>query len=102
MKYNRDITQAMQEVREELLIAVQKFPPMHSAHEGFAVIHEEFDELKAEIWKNPERRDIEAMHAEAVQLAAMCVRLMVDITLPALQESHEAARRLEKAEKGEE
>lgn len=89
MIYNPDMAQAMQEVREELLSAVQKFPPMHSAHEGFAVIHEEFDELKAEVWKSPKKRDIEAMHAEAVQLAAMAIRLMVDITLPALQEARE-------------
>lgn len=89
MSYNPDMAQAMQEVREELLSAVQKFAPMHSAHEGFAVIHEELDELWEEIKKSPKKRDIEAMHAEAVQVCAMSMRFLLDITLPALQEARE-------------
>ena len=35
-------------VEIELAAANERFPPFHSAHEGWAVILEEVDELKAE------------------------------------------------------
>jgi len=51
----------------------------HSAHEGFAVLLEEVDELKAEVWKSPKRRDYAAMRTEAIQIAAMALRFLVDV-----------------------
>ena len=36
-------------VDKELAAANERFPPFHSAHEGWAVILEEVDELKAEV-----------------------------------------------------
>ena len=72
----------LNEVRDELLAARERYGPMHSAHEGFAVILEELDELKAEVWKSPTKRDWAAMRAEAVQLAAMSVRFLMDVCEP--------------------
>ena len=59
--------------------AAAKWPPFNSAHEGLAVIMEEFDELKAHVWTNQKKRDLDAMRAEAVQLAAMAMRFVADI-----------------------
>jgi len=48
-----------------------------SAHEGYAVILEELDELKAEVWKQFHDRD--AMKREAIHVAAMAMRFVLDI-----------------------
>jgi hypothetical protein len=82
----RNITQRTEDaivmVREEHRIAVFQHAPFHSAHEGIAVIEEEFDELKDEIWKKRERRDPSKLLKEAAHLAAMGLRFMVDIAMP--------------------
>lgn len=69
------------DVRGELTRAA-KHPPFNSAHEGYAVILEEMDELKEHVWKKQHSRDIVAMRAEAIQVAAMAVKFiqMVDAT----------------------
>lgn len=66
------------EIIVELGYAQSRFPPFNSAHEGFAVILEEVDELKAEVWKSPSNRDMMAMRREAIQIAAMAMRFMHD------------------------
>lgn len=50
-----------------------------SPPEAIGVILEEFEELKEEIKKRPERTDWLAMEREAKHLAAMCVKLIVSI-----------------------
>jgi len=69
------IQKVMQEVTEEYKRAASKFAPMHSAHEGWAVIKEEFDELWNAIMKN----DAVNMHEEAVQVSAMGIRFLIDV-----------------------
>jgi hypothetical protein len=69
-------------VRLELIHACEKFDPMASAHEGYAVILEELDELW-ELVKRDRGRDSAAL-AEAVQIAAMAVRYVIDLE-PALR-----------------
>lgn len=68
------------EIFAEWDFASKKFGPFHSSHEGFAVLHEEFDELKAEVWKNGTKHpDRDAnMRKEAVQVAAMALRFLTD------------------------
>ena len=72
------------DVREELFAAMKGNTPMASLHEGYAVLLEEVDELKAEVWKNPrkhpERR--EKARKEAIQVAAMAIRLIYDVLEP--------------------
>lgn len=63
----------------ELRRAKRLFAAFHSEHEGFAIILEELDELKAEIWKNQSKRDRAAIRKEAVQLAAMAMRFVDDL-----------------------
>jgi|GEM_PF-5944413 len=51
--------------------------PLRSAHEGYAVILEELDELWEEIKRKD--RDKKRMRAEAVQVAAMATRFLIDV-----------------------
>ena len=67
-------------VGSELVNAREKWGPFNSAHEGFAVINEEFDELKAHVWTNQKRRDLEAMQKEAIQLAVRFAEEVCDET----------------------
>jgi hypothetical protein len=69
----------MDEIAAELRTAQSMFPAFHSAHEGYAVILEELDELKAHVWTKDCNRDIMAMRREALQVAAMAVRFIRDI-----------------------
>lgn len=81
-----DLRKALEQVSDELAAARRKFPDFHSAHEGFAILKEEVDELWAEVKRPsldspgvvhiPSRRD--AMRAEAIQVAAMAIRFIMD------------------------
>ena len=72
-----DGLQAVNEVVSEFRRASNLHPKFNSAHEGYAVILEEVDELKAEVWKR--HHDPELMRKEAVQVAAMALRFLVDV-----------------------
>lgn len=67
------------EAAAETLMAMEKFPTFNSAHEGFAVLLEEVDELKFHVWTNQKRRDIESMRKECIQIAAMALRFAHEI-----------------------
>lgn len=64
---------------EEAWSAAQRFPGFNSAHEGFAVLAEEVDELWDHVKAKQGARDVEAMRKEAVQVAAMALRFIVDV-----------------------
>lgn len=68
---------AINEAAAELSHAIRKFGPMRGAHEGYAVILEELDEL----WEEIKRREIDAvaMRKEAIQVAAMALRFVADV-----------------------
>jgi len=53
--------------------------PFNSAHEAYAVILEELDELWDEIKLKRENRDRILMEDEAIQIAAMAMRFIVDV-----------------------
>ena len=81
LEYLEDLAQDLQEeIYNEWLQASLTHGAFNSSHEGFAVLHEEFDELKAEVWKNgakhPDRNDL--MRKEAIQVAAMALRFLTD------------------------
>lgn len=59
--------------------ALEVYPPMNTAHEGWAVIMEELEELKQEVFKKPSQVSKEEMKKEAVQVAAMAIRFITDI-----------------------
>lgn len=68
------------EVRDELGYALAKFPPFHSAHEGWAVIREELDELWTEVRANQSVSGRnQRMRREAIQVAAMAIRFVLEL-----------------------
>jgi hypothetical protein len=72
-------TLAAEQALAEASTAAAKWPPFNSAHEGFAVLLEEVDELKAHVWTNQKKRNLDEMRAEAIQVAAMAIRFAVDV-----------------------
>lgn len=99
VKDNSNLRQfyAMAEIRDavvaELATALDEFPPMASYHEGYAIILEEVDELKKEVWKSKTdawyksrgystvpKEPKERMRAEALQIAAMAMRFALELT----------------------
>lgn len=63
---------------EECMAARGKFPPMNSPHEGFAVLLEEVEELKAHVWTKQRLRKLKLMRKEAIQVAAMALSFAAD------------------------
>jgi len=74
-----NVNEVLNLVDEEVSGAMINWPPFNSAHEGYGVLAEEFDELWEHVKTNQKRRDIDAMRKEAIQVAAMAVRFAVEI-----------------------
>jgi hypothetical protein len=68
------------EIREEALAATLRYPPFHSAHEGYAIIKEELDELWTEV--KAKDQNVARMREEAMQVGAMALRFMVEVCGP--------------------
>jgi hypothetical protein len=66
------------EALAELIRATELHAPMHSPHEGLAVIWEEFEELKEHVWQDAGRSS--GAREEALQLAAMAMRYVLDLS----------------------
>jgi len=72
-RYENVASEVVQEIRR----ARQQHDPMRGAHEGYALLLEEVDELWAEV--KDRRRDLRAMRAEAIQIAAMAIAFAVEV-----------------------
>lgn len=70
----------VKEVEAELDRATNLFGPIKSAHEGYGVLLEEVDEL----WDVVKRNDFVNGREEAIQVAAMAIRIVYDIYNPVL------------------
>lgn len=73
------INKALKDIVREVESATNSWPPFNSAHEGFGVLHEEFDELKEHVWTKQKNRNLEEMYKEAIQVAAMAVRFATEV-----------------------
>lgn len=72
------LEEALMLVRAEVERAVRKHQPMHSIHEGWAVIFEEFHhELGAEVFRQIPNKS--ALTTEAIHTAAMAIRFLIDL-----------------------
>jgi len=64
-------------LQDEYQYAISMFPPFRSAHEGYAIILEEVEELKREVFKR--KRIYPHLRREALQVATMAIRFISDI-----------------------
>lgn len=76
---NSDLKDIAGAVVAEVERATRMYGSFNSAHEGYAVLKEEVDELWDEI-KN-KRPDNSLMEKEAIQVAAMAIRFVYDVCL---------------------
>lgn len=67
------------DVCKEVQSATGNWPAFNSAHEGYAVLKEEVDELWDHVKTNQKRRDLPAMYKEAIQVAAMAMRFASEV-----------------------
>ena len=72
--------EALKLILDEHARAVAEFGKFHNAHEGWGVIREEYLELEDEIRKKQRDYDFNQMRHEAVQLGAMALRFIIDVT----------------------
>ncbi len=76
-----DIDKTMMVVRAEYISARKRFPSIVSAHEGYAILLEEVDELWEEVKgnKRPMAEYKTACRAEAVQVCAMALAFIIEV-----------------------
>lgn len=72
MKYDK----ALQQIETEFLRASELYPDLHSNHEAYAVIKEEFDELWDEIKISKQLKGNKSITNELIQIGAMVVRYL--------------------------
>lgn len=72
--------QLAEELDDALHKAITKHTPFNNAHEGYAVILEELDELWDEVraWQPDSHRTVE-MRKEAIHVAVMAIRFIKDV-----------------------
>lgn len=68
-----------EEIEAEAVTGHDKFGAFNSAHEGFAVLKEEVDELWDHVKTKQTHRDLNKMKTEAMQVAAMAVRFAAEV-----------------------
>ena len=92
MEHSAEVLNA---VYTEFQKAAAKFPKFNGAHEGYAVLLEEVDELWDEVKlnprKNPQRNA--TMRKEAIQVAAMAIRFVLDVCDKKVDEEQSGAMR---------
>ena len=92
---HRTIASICAEVQDEVELAIKLHGAMASAHEGYTVLLEEVDELWDEVKlnprKNPQRNA--TMRKEAIQIAAMAIRFVLDVCDKKIDEEQSGAMR---------
>lgn len=75
----RRVGDATTDMLRELAKAMGRWPALNSAHEGYGVLKEEVDELWEQVKLKQKLRDVGAMRSECLQVAAMALRMAVEV-----------------------
>ena len=73
------IDEALKQIENEYLRATDLYPNLHSNHEAYAVIKEEFDELWDAIKKNKGTKGNKQIKTELIQIGAMVIRYLENL-----------------------
>lgn len=74
-----ELQEILEVITAEFFKATKKFGSFHNAHEGYAVLLEEVDELWENIKLNQKTENrIELIKEEAIQVSAMAIRIIFD------------------------
>lgn len=73
------MNQNLDAILDELKSRKSSWPKYNSPHEGLAVIGQEFDDLKREVYIKPSRRDLEKMRESALNLAQAAIRFLTEV-----------------------
>ena len=92
------LQEVLADVALEFRSAAMKFDAFTSSHHGYAVLKEEVDELWDDIKAN---KPYWSQRAEAIQIAAMAVRFILDIANISIKKTLSLQEHLEKAMKSE-
>uniref|UniRef100_A0A6M3IMA6 Uncharacterized protein n=1 Tax=viral metagenome TaxID=1070528 RepID=A0A6M3IMA6_9ZZZZ len=57
----------------------QENGPYHSAHEAYADLLQQMDQIKEHVWTLPSSRDLLMMEREVQHLASACLRMILDV-----------------------
>ncbi len=68
----------LDDIVDEARHGIDKHGTFHSLHEGFGVLYEEVDELWEEVRIKRSRQDPQNIYHEAMQVAALALRIMVE------------------------
>lgn len=74
-----EVELAAEEAVIELRSAILRWPSFNSAHEGYAVLAKEVDELWDHVKTSQKKRSIPEMRKEAIQVAAMALRFALEV-----------------------
>lgn len=85
------ITRFLDAVYDEYDRASLLYDTLHSAHEAYAVILEELDEFWDQVRQQDARRSSALMRQELVQIAAMCLRAVLDLGYGTTPEDDDAS-----------
>jgi hypothetical protein len=73
------------EIQDEVLAMVKEHGDFRSLHEGYAVILEELEELWDEVKRPPERRDLQRLRSEALNVAASAAKFALFVAKKGLE-----------------
>lgn len=74
-----ELEENLQKVKTECLQAMRDWPPYNSAHEAYGVLMEEVEEFWDHVKTNQKRRDLPNMKKEAIQIAAVALRIATEV-----------------------
>jgi NTP pyrophosphatase (non-canonical NTP hydrolase) len=79
VELSEQVLKVAKEAADQCVDAMENWPAFNSAHEGYAVLFEEVDELWDEVRKKQKNREVSLMKKEALDIAAMAIRFAVEV-----------------------